>query len=65
MASTPRSSKKSFRTRRRPLDEVPVLDFDVYLQLRDSKEVARVLLPKIEEFMLTRARENACMLGEW
>ena len=45
-------------TRRRPLDQVPVLDFDTYLQLRDSKEVARVLLPKIEEFLLTRADEK-------
>lgn len=38
--------------------EVPVLDFDTYLELQDSEEVAAATLPLIEDFFCTNAAKQ-------
>eukprot|EP00435_Cladocopium_sp_Y103_P009402 s3282_g2.t1 len=46
--------------------DVPVLDFDAYLKLKDSRDLAKVLLPVIEEFFsyhASRAEKMSHTLG--
>ena len=38
--------------------EVPVLDFDTYLELQDSEEVAAATLPLIEDFFCKNAAKQ-------
>ena len=38
--------------------KVPVLDFDTYLRLQDSEEVASEMLPLIEDFFSTNAAKQ-------
>ena len=38
--------------------KVPVLDFDTYLDLQDSKDLGKLLLPKIQEFLCIHASKS-------